>query len=243
MSAGLFSAPGEKYLEHIERCLEKLGIIIPNYISTIKRAFDNWSQENEVERYFQRMVIFHDIGKLTRSWQEKLGSGRKLPNHAPIGAAVFYKMHNSENIPESLKSAISFAIAIHHTDRGLLGDNIEKPDVQAILDGIADNNGNLLWDEQTEELEETYFPEEARNLDILDLKNMAIGLRIWAKGCELLEQHKRRIQACLAHHILKLCDISAAAERKEFQNKDDYFGGCLMVENIKNYVDAVMKRL
>jgi CRISPR-associated endonuclease Cas3-HD len=243
MSAGLFSAPGEIYLDHINRCQEKLGIIMKNFISTIKRVFNEPLPENELEKYFQRMVIYHDIGKLTKSWQERLGSGRKLPNHAAIGAAVFYKVHNSEDIPESIKNAVSFAIAIHHTDRGLLGDNIEKPDVQAILDGIADNNGYLIWDERKKELEGDYFPEEARKLSIADLKSMARGLRLWAKGCGLLEQHKRRMQACLAHHILKLCDISAAAARKEYQSKEDYFGGWLMVENIKDCVDAMIKRV
>jgi len=73
---------------------------------------------------------------------------------------------------------------------------------------------------------------------------MARGLRVWAKGCPFLEQHQRRLQASLAHHILKLCDISAATERKEYKKKDeqDYYGGWLMVENIKNYVDAIGER-
>ncbi len=73
---------------------------------------------------------------------------------------------------------------------------------------------------------------------------MARGLRIWAKGCGLLEQHKRRLQASLAHHILKLCDISAAVARKDYQkeNEEDYYGGWLMVENIKNYVEAIATR-
>jgi hypothetical protein len=73
---------------------------------------------------------------------------------------------------------------------------------------------------------------------------MARGLRIWAKGCGLLEQHQRRLQASLAHHVLKLCDISAAMERKEYQKKDeqDYYGGWLMVEEIKNYVENIKQR-
>jgi len=244
MLAGLFSSPEEKYLDHIQRCEKKLIRLMPVYISSIKRVFGDSLQKNELEKYFLRMVIFHDLGKLTKRWQENLGKGRKLPNHAPIGAVVFYKTYNSGNIPEILRNAISFAIAIHHTDKGLLGDNIEKPDVQAILDGIVDNNGNLLWDEQTEKLERNYFPEEARNLNISYFKTMARGLRIWARGCGLLEQHQRRMQACLAHHILKLCDISAATERKEYQKKNDqdYYGGWLMVENIKEYVDAFTKR-
>jgi len=148
-------------------------------------------------------------------------------------------------LPDGFKEPLSFAVAIHHTDKGLLGDNIEKPDVQAILDGIVDNAGNIQWHDETKNLTEDYFPNKVRDLNVTTLKEMARGLRKWAKGCGLLEQHQRRIQASLAHHILKLCDISAATERKEYQKKDeqDYYGGWLMVENIRNYVDAIRERI
>jgi predicted nucleotidyltransferase len=81
-------------------------------------------------------------------------------------------------------------------------------------------------------------------MNVTVLKKMARGLRVWAKGCGFLEQHQRRLQASLAHHILKLCDISAATERKEYQKKDkqDYYGGWLMVENIKKYTDNLQIR-
>lgn len=244
MSAGLFSAPGERYIDHIERCREKLGLLMPNFITTIRRVFCLELQENELAKYFEEMIIFHDLGKLTKRWQENLAKGGRLPNHAPIGAALFYKIFSSIGASRDLTNAISFAIAIHHTDRGLLGDNIERPDVKAILDGIVDNHGRFLWHYLTENLGSDYFGEQARNLNVSDLKDMARGLRIWAKGCGLLEQHQRRMQTCLAHHILKLCDISASAERKEYQrpNNLNYYGGWLMADNIKNYVDNIMKR-
>jgi predicted nucleotidyltransferase len=147
-------------------------------------------------------------------------------------------------LPAGIKEPISFAVAIHHTDRGLLGDNIEKPDVQAILDGIVDNSGNIRWHDEVKKLTANYFPEEVRGINIVSLKEMARGLRVWAKGCGFLEQHQRRLQASFAHHILKLCDISAAAERKEYEkkNEQDYYGGWLMVENIKNYVEMISLR-
>ena len=172
-----------------------------------------------------KMILFHDLGKLTRRWQENLRTNKELPSHAPIGAAYLWKI-----LPEDIRKSISFAVAIHHTDRGLLGDNIERPDVQAILDGIVDYNGNIIWHDETKKLSEDYFPEDAEKLTVADLKEMARGLRIWAKGCALLDQHQRRIQASLAHHVLKLCDISAAVERKDYQKEDekDYYGGWLM---------------
>ncbi|MCX7974837.1 MAG: CRISPR-associated endonuclease Cas3'' [Candidatus Aminicenantes bacterium] len=243
MPAGLFSAPNENYTDHINKCKEIFRLIWPSFIDVIRRVFSGALQTTDnPKNYFENMVIFHDIGKLTRRWQKNLNSQMKLPNHASVGAAVFYKSFNFDGISEGLKNALSFAIAIHHTDRGLLSDNIEKPDVQAILDGIVDNDGHLLWAEQLIDLAADYFPEQARNLNVSDLTAMARGLRTWAKGCGLLEQHQRRIQACLAHHILKLCDIAAAVEREEYKKNEKPFGGWLMVDNIKSYVDAITKR-
>lgn len=246
MSALLFSAPPpneERYETHIQRCVEKFETVFPIFYSTIKRVFNINSLKYDYESFkssFSRMIQLHDLGKLTRRWQERLGTGSKLPSHSTPGAAYLWK-----TLPDGIKESISFAVAIHHTDKGLLGDNIEKPDVQAITDGIADNSSNIVWHSEAYKLDNNYFPEEARSLKVTDLKDMARGLRVWATGCGLLEQHERRLQTSLAHHILKLCDISAAVERKEYQKKDeqDYYGGWLMVENIKNYTDNLQIRL
>jgi len=195
------------------------------------------------------MLIFHDIGKLTAKWQkiihQEIKENKKIhkPAHAPIGAAYLYKKFSKGNAHEDLKNAILFAIAIHHTDSGLLGDNIERPDVQAILDGIIDSDGRIKWADETETLDEEFFPKELKELTIEDLKNMARGLRVWARSGGFLEQHKKRIQASFIHHILKLCDISAASERKEYKKEDDenYYGGWLMVEEIKKYVENIRR--
>lgn len=240
-AALLYSAPEEKYLDHILRCTEKYAVLFPIFSPTIRRIFscDPPIAQEVLADSFLRMILFHDLGKLTKRWQEKVGSGNRLPSHSTLGAAYLWKI-----LPAGLKEPLSFAIAIHHTDRGLLGDNIEKPDVQAILDGIIDYNGNISWHGEVKNLTDYYFPEEIYKINVGSLKDMARGLRVWAKGCGLLEQHQRRIQASLAHHILKLCDISAATERKEYKKKDeqDYYGGWLMVENIKHYVDAISER-
>ncbi len=186
----------------------------------------------------KQMVLFHDLGKLTQKWQNNLGR-RKLPSHAPVGACYLWK---SMPAVSDLKEAIVFAVAIHHTDSGLLGSNIEKPDVQAILDGIVEHTGEIIWDKKVENLSLTYFPATAETLNVYDLKDMARGLRLWARGESILQQHRRRLQATLAHHILKLCDISAAIERKEFKESDNYFGGWRMVKDIKEYVENLDER-
>jgi len=239
MSVSLFSAPNEYYLDHIKRCKEKFDMVIPLFSKTIVRIFNQSIFTNDIKEHFLNMILYHDLGKLTKRWQEKVGSGNRLPSHSTLGAAYLWSI-----LPDGIKEPISFAVAIHHTDRGLLGDNIEKPDVQAILDGIVDNSGNIRWHDEAAKLTDNHFPETVQEIKVVSLREMARGLRLWARGCGLLEQHERRLQMSLAHHILKLCDISAATERNEYQKQDeqDLYGGWLMVENIKSYVDGISKR-
>lgn len=235
----LYSAPNENYLDHISKCKEKFELLFPIFYPTVARTFNAFIDQEILKDAFMKMVLFHDIGKLTRRWQEKVGTGNRLPSHSTPGAAYLWL-----TLPDEIKEPLVFAVAIHHTDKGLLGDNIERPDVQAILDGIADNSGNIVWHDETKNLTEDSFPQSIRKMNVTALKDMARGLRVWAKGCGLQEQHERRLQASLAHHILKLCDISAAVERKEYNQEDDkdYYGGWLMVKDIKDYVDSLQIR-
>ena len=232
-AVSLYSAPGENYSKHIEECLDKFKVIFPVFRSSAERIFQK--NGNGLEPHFESMIKFHDLGKLTERWQKNLGK-KHLPSHSTLGAAYLWK--TLKTLPEGIREPLSFAVAIHHTDRGLLGDNIERPDVEAILDNIVNYDGKIIWDKETDKLNNDLFPDEARNLTIDDLKEMARGLRVWAKGCAILEQHQRRIQASFAHHILKLCDVSAASGRKEYQkqNNQDYYGGWLMAVEICNYV-------
>jgi CRISPR-associated endonuclease Cas3-HD len=240
MSVLLYSAPKEKYIDHIDKCIEKFRVIYPVFSETILRVFDlkNQISPEELREYFLKMIWFHDLGKLSKKWQLNIGTGSKLPSHSTIGAAYLWNI-----LPNGIREPVGFAVAIHHTDRGLLGDNIERPDIQAILDNIVYPNGNIEWHNEAENLID-YFPDDASKINVNLLKEMARGLRFWAKGCKLLEQHKRRIQTSLAHHILKLCDISAATERSEYKKQDeqDYYGGWLMVSKIENYVKAIIER-
>lgn len=235
----LYSAQEEPYTLHIDRCLERFEVVYPVFEDTLKRIF-HIPDSGKIKEEIRQMVLFHDLGKLTKRWQENLGKG-PLPPHAPVGAAYLWK---SMSYITDLRKSIVFAVAIHHTDSGLLGDNIEKPDVQAILKGIVDFAGEIIWDKRVYKLSHIYFPPSAHKLTVYDLKDMARGLRLWARGGSIREQHKKRLQATLSHHILKLCDISAATERKEYQKKDeqDYYGGWLMVDNIKDYVDGLEQR-
>lgn len=54
-----------------------------------------------------------------------------------------------------------------------------------------------------------------------------------------IDDFLKRMQVALAHPLLKLCNISAASEKKESQKKEgnDFYGGWLMVEKIKEYLE------
>jgi CRISPR-associated endonuclease Cas3-HD len=231
----LLSSPQEEYTRHIQRAKDQFELIYPVFKSNLARVLCY----DDMQDALSMMIIFHDLGKLTAKWQERVGNNFKLPAHAPIGAAYLWN-----TLPEGLREPVSFAVAIHHSDKGLLGDNIEKPDVQAIDDGIVDYSTNKIkWDERVDKLKDEYFSQEIKKLGIVELKSMARGLRVWSKGCGLLEQHTRRIQASLIHHILKLCDISAASEREELKKQpDNPFGGWLMVKEIQEYMNNIEAR-
>ncbi len=236
----LFSAPNEPYEIHIKKALEKFETVCPQFLPTIKRIF-GINDTEILKESLRKMVLFHDLGKLTKRWQKNLFKGGKNPAHAPIGGAYLWEILGEKELID-LRYSISFAIAIHHTDSGLLSDNIERPDVQAINDGIAGIDGKIKWHSGVKDLPDEIFPKELFNLSILDLKEMARGMRVWAKGCGLLEQHQRRLMGSLCHHILKLCDISSATERREFREREDYFGGFKMVLDIKRYTDNFVYR-
>lgn len=243
----VLSSPNENYIKHVNLVVENLRKLFPVFEPTIKRVLE-YGEEDCLEDTFVKMALFHDLGKLTKRWQDRLRTTRwqdrlrttkKLPSHAPIGAAYLWKI-----LPKGLKEPISFAVAIHHTDRGLIGDNIERPDVQAINQGITDNYpGSIIWSENANCLDNNYFPNDVKGLDVDDLKRMAGGLRLWSRGCPFLEQHKRRMQASLVHHIIKLCDVSAARNREEYKdnnnNEKNYSGGWLMSRQIGKYVDSI----
>ncbi|MCS7257905.1 MAG: CRISPR-associated endonuclease Cas3'' [candidate division WOR-3 bacterium] len=241
----LYSATNEKYIEHILNCQNYLNKIYPLFESVIFRVLniDQYNKKN-VQEAFEAMIIYHDLGKLTEQWQKNLKENKRRPVHATIGAAYLWK-----TLPQGLKEPISFAVAIHHTDSGLLSDNIERPDVQAIKSHIVDNEGKIKWAQREgafEELKnEGFFNTEINSLTIYDLKKMARELREWARGRSLNAQHHKRLQVALCHHILKLCDVSAAGARKDWENEtcdpNNLYGGWIMVDSIKKYVENKIK--
>lgn len=106
------SAPGEDYQTHINLCIEKLKLLLPVFLPVLNRTLELNAEDKLVEA-MEKMVLYHDLGKLTKKWQERLG--KKLPSHAAIGAAYLFKI-----LPEGIREPVSFAVAIHHTNKDCL---------------------------------------------------------------------------------------------------------------------------
>jgi hypothetical protein len=161
-----------------------------------------------------KVIEAHDLGKLTQRWQTGIGRiavGERwhLPAHAAIGAAAL--AHTLGHTDVGLAAA--FAVAIHHLDRGTVGDLLERPDVLAITDGIADEAGRLRWHPEAGAVAPAWIT--LTDVTLSTLTAMARALRRWARGGPIVELHRRRLLASALHHVLKVCDIRAAVQRHE----------------------------
>jgi len=58
MSALLYSAPNEKYLDHISRCKDKFDLVFPVFYSTIVRTFDTSVDQEMFKRVFSKDDFF-----------------------------------------------------------------------------------------------------------------------------------------------------------------------------------------
>lgn len=207
----MMAAPDEQYMEHISRVLKQWQKLKPRFAGVLGRLFGP-SAESAVEA----MLRYHDVGKLTRHWQDAISNGNRTPSHAAIGAAAVWLQ--LKDAGEDLRNAAAFAVAIHHVDRGLVGHNIESPDVQAVLDGLVNDDGKLRWHEDAQD---AVAPLDLMRLTVETLHEMARGLRTWSRGTSFMQMHRRRLLASALHHILKVCDNRAAVQRGEFQEENN----------------------
>ncbi len=221
----------ERFNEHIDRALAEYEQIKGRFAAVAGRLFGcspdiaSWS--------LRQAVVWHDVGKLTDRWQRQLVEKKKTPAHAAIGAAWLYQV--LKGFP--LREAASFAVAIHHVDKGLVNENIERPDLRAILDGTVNDSGDIIWHEsadiwvsEQQAKESSMVPQGELDLNSLalgkshladftiqNLRDMAARLREWSRGCSLLEMHKRRLQAAFVHQVIKICDWRSASKRDEYE--------------------------
>jgi len=211
----LKSAPDEGFLAHVESVVKHWQALRARILPTLARLLR--SDEESVDETVELMLRCHDVGKLTALWQARVSNGQSsLPPHAAIGAAFLFTLPTPD---EQMRNAAAFAIAIHHTDTGLVAANIESPDALAIARGLVDETGALRWHDLARDCAQNagLDGERLAGLTVDDLRRMARELRKWFRGASLVEQHVRRLQAGGMHHVLKICDVRAAAERGELK--------------------------
>ncbi len=220
----MLSAPEEPYEDHVKLCLDSWVKIRPRMLYSLARLFE--VETNLADKAIEITIVCHDIGKLSEPWQryiQKPKAERRFgPPHATLGAA--YLMGISEESDRNLIFASVLAILMHHTDSGLAQGNLEHPAEDAINKGIAVYGAERIrWAEGADETFRRtagYAPgieHRARaplsSVTLESLETMADTLRLWARCPKELERHRHRMQALAIHHILKVCDWRAAAQR------------------------------
>lgn len=226
----IWSAPEEPYIEHITLCIDSWNKIKGKMLPTLCRLFE--MQVDAVKKGMEFTILCHDIGKLSRQWQDyihKSNSERKFgPPHATLGAS--YLLISSDNNHVDLNNATSLAILMHHTDSGLAYGNLEHPAEDAINRNLVDyGTGNIRWTEGAEEVFKQSIKaisnydglKPLSSVTIRTLEEMALQLRLWARCPKEIERHKHRLQALAIHHLLKVCDWRAAAQRPQLDSDEE----------------------
>lgn len=227
----ILSSKDEAFEDHMRSAIDTWSAIKSRIMPSISRLFQNSIQLNELDELIRTMIASHDIGKLTKRWQDEIKKPEpRPPPHSIIGAAYLWKiLSNSEyqNALADFRFASSFAVNIHHIDKGIVGDNTERPHIQLILYRLVDDKGFVRWCEEADSTisnvfrilkRDDYLP--LSNLVLDDVELMAEDLRKWSRGASILERHRRRILASSLHHILKLCDLRAARNRNDLRNRE-----------------------
>lgn len=144
----------ESWLEHAKKTLEIFrDKFISIYSYSLKKLSESWKKsEKEIVSYIEQALVLHDLGKLNKEWQKKIGakdknlahSGinltTKLPSHATVSAYALSKLWGE--LPYPLGDIFKFVIAHHHSvaakkvPQYTLKENY-KEEVQAALDLIG----------------------------------------------------------------------------------------------------------
>lgn len=233
----IWGAPEEPYENHIRLCLEAWKSLRDRMLPTLCRLFE--SQNDIVDKSIEFSIVCHDIGKLSMQWQEyihKPSSERKFgPPHATLGASYLL----IENGNSDLSNAAALAILMHHTDSGLAQGNLEHPAEDAINRGLVDyRTDTIRWAKDTDNIHwmknaEDVFRESSQSVSgsegfkplssvtLQSLEDMALHLRQWARCPKEIERHEHRLQALSIHHVLKVCDWRAAAQRPQSDRDEE----------------------
>ncbi len=227
----IWSAPEEPYQKHIELCLESWEKLNIRMLPTLGRLFQ--VDANSIDKAIGITILCHDVGKLSHQWQDYIhkpkAERKRGPPHATLGAPYLLILNDSNSI--TLSNASALAILMHHTDSGLAQGNLEHPAEDAINRGLAEyGTENIRWAKSADDVfMQTLgnFPEleqNAKPLNSIMLKSLeetAKRLRLWARCPKEIERHQHRMQALAIHHILKVCDWRAAAQRPQIESDEE----------------------
>jgi len=242
----IWSAPEETYENHVKLCLEAWNSLKDRMLPTFCRLFE--MQNNIVDKSIEVSIVCHDIGKLSLQWQDyihKPSSERKFgPPHATLGAAYLLTLKGHSD----LSNAAALAILMHHTDSGLAQGNLEHPAEDAINRGLVDyRTDNIRWASGAEDVfkesSQSFFVSEGlkplSSVTLQSLEDMALQLRQWARCPKEIERHQHRLQALSIHHILKVCDWRAAAQRP--QSDADEEGDLVGEKEKRDWQNSILK--
>lgn len=221
----MFSSKDELFEEHVKNAWNVWEKLRNRTTPCLVRLFQE--SPDALGETVKTLLLCHDVGKLTKRWQDEIRRPTpRLPPHSSLGAAFLWKIFGSsgEHKLKSIQAASSFAILIHHIDKGIIGDNTERPHVQLILYRLVNDDGSIRWHQDAEKslsnLFQTLGKKQAflANLRLEDVEAMSEDLRVWSRGVGTLERHRHRIMASSLHHILKMCDLRASINRGELRD-------------------------
>lgn len=221
----MFSSQDELFENHVRNAWNAWERLRNRTIPSLERLFQESSAS--LDEWIKTLLICHDVGKLAKKWQDEIRKPTPhLPPHSSIGAAFLWKISESFSGDKlkNVRLASTFAILIHHIDKGIIGDNTERPHIQLILYRLVNDDGSIRWHQNAENFLSNLFkimgkePVFLTDLRLEDVEAMAEDLRIWSRGTGILERHRRRIMASSLHHILKICDLRAAVNRGELRD-------------------------
>jgi len=221
----IFSSHDEDLKDHVIGSIEEWHKVKKKIKPSLSRL--TTLNSDEVEKTIEMMLIFHDVGKMSYRWQDAIVNKKETPPHAQLSAVYLWKYLNLKThvLREEIRYPMIFATLIHHTGKSFLTDNLERPDVIIIKNGLASDVGNIKWHDEAQEYID-YFSKtiavESINIETItvdDLRGMARELRRWSLGNELRLNHKNRLIASAFHQVLKICDIRSAQKRKDWDEE------------------------
>lgn len=101
----------------------------------------------EMEKAIKLSCFAHDLGKVSRAFQESLSGASRYVPHNLLSLAFLRSIFEAVNIPESLRSKIVYAVGFHHKNFLELNDFVsgtKRLGVNGLEDELIDIEANRL---------------------------------------------------------------------------------------------------